>query len=257
MAYGESFRTYPTFDDQEVFELTGHSQSVIRLEPNHFEGPVAQWANDRIRKFGETIVPRQVYVEQPPYKRPHRVAWIYHEGRNTETGQEFSMHHVACDCSGDIENANSPQERQEIVDNCPGLVPVLAKQADLVNADYAINQIMEGLPYYQKEPMEEQTPKVQEFVARSILYLLEHDYRHPESWIANIENGWTLTNLMADVLKVKQNDIDWVTSEILEPEGSITVEGVVISLSQRLKDTIHAERVLREITSGQSEQLAA
>lgn len=256
MAFGESFSPYPKFDEQEVFEAVGRPETIKKLKPSNFEGPVAHWANDRMRMFGETIIPRQVYVEQPPYKRPHRVAWVYHDGFDVNTGESFQMHHIACDCSGEIDRVDDPEEKQRIMDSCPALLPVIEKQADLVNATYGVDLVLAALPYYGKTPMEEQSPETQHFVTRSIVYMLEHDYRHPESWIANVESGWTLINLMAKIFKIKPEDIEWL-AEALATQEVVETDGVVISLSQKLKDTIDADKVIREVAKIVEESLAA
>ncbi len=251
MLYGESFRAYPKFDEEEVFEVTGRAETVRRLEPNHFGGLVAHWANDRMRLYGDTIIPRQVFVEQPPHKRPHTVAWVYHEWSVDGSDRREAIHHIACDCSGEVERATNAEEREEIINSCPGLRPVMESQADAVNAAYKIGDVMSALPYYHNLPIEEQSEPVQDFVARSLLYLLEHDYRHPGEWLANIESGWTLTNLMANILKIPIQDVEAVAQELVD-DNMVVLDGMHLTLTQRQKDEIEVARRLDAIVVGSS-----
>jgi hypothetical protein len=256
MSLSESFIDYPMFDETEVREVVGTAKKVRKLGNSEFQGPVAAWANDRMRVFGETIIARHVYVVGLPKGKEHRVAWVYHEGF-TERSEPFCMHHVACDCSGDIEKADTPEEKQEIVRQCPGLQPALEHQASAVNTALGIEDILYyELKYYPKAPMEAQNDIVQEFVGASLLHLLENDYEYPRSWIANVESGYTLPNLAAKVLQVPSVDVEWIAQE-LEDEGQVVFDGQAISLSQRLKDKLDAERTARVIIKGLDDQLAA
>jgi hypothetical protein len=242
MAFDETFRPVPRFDETEVFELIGELGQVRELRPSNFEGPVAEWAEDRMRKFGETIIPRHVYVE-PTAEGPHRVAWIYHDGIEIRDGEmvTFCMHHVACDCSPEAEKAESQEEKEEILGSCSALESVIRKRAYLVNATYGMENIL-SRNYDHDRPAHEQSSPTQDFVLRSMLYLLEHDYRHPESWIANVESGWDLINLMANVMQLRPEDIRWFAGELQEKK-MVQTDGQVIELTQKVKRTIDRERL--------------
>jgi hypothetical protein len=241
----ESFRPRPKFGEEEVFGLIGKAENVIRLEPANFDGPIAAWANDRMRIFSETIVPKEVYVEQQPFKKEHRVAWVYHEGFSSATGEPFAVHHVACDCSGDVDQVQSFEEKQLIISECPGLMPVIDRHADLIDAAYHTTEILAGLNYTPGTPLREQGKTVRTFVRNSILGFLEHDYTHPESWMANIESGWTISNLMAKIFKLSPEDIDWEV-EGLAASGEVDSDGVHFGLSERHKKIMDLEKALRE-----------
>lgn len=242
MAFDETLRPTPRFDEIEVFELTGEAREVRELHASNFDGPVADWAHERMEKYGETIIPRHVYVESVGQSE-HRVAWIYHDGMELRDDEmvTFCMHHVACDCSPEVEKAETEEEKQEIIGDCPALKNVLRKRAHLVNATYGMDNIL-SLIYDQDRPAHEQSSATQHFVIRSILYLLEHDYRHPESWIANVESGWDLINLMANVMQLRPEDVRWY-AELLQEEKMVQTDGQVIVLAPKIKKTIDKERL--------------
>lgn len=245
MAFDETFRPHPNFDEVEVFTLTGQAKTVRELQPSNFAGPVAEWANERMHNFGETIVPRHVYIEPTASGEEHRVAWIYHDGLDLDAQQSFCMHHVACDCSQAVDNAETPKEKQEIIGNCQPLINVLNKRAWFINTTYGMDNVFSSF-YDPERPAYEQTSEAESFAVSSIMYMLEHDYRHPESWMANVESGWTLINLVAKVMNLHPEDVQWFT-ELLKTQDLVETDGVVISLSQRFKDGIETERKLREL----------
>lgn len=249
MASGEAFGVYPTFNEQEVFETIGRPETIIKLAPSNFEGPVAHWANDRMRMFGETVVPKQVYIEQTPYKKPHRVAWVYHDGFNIDTGEPFCIHHIACDCSPEVDRVDSVEEKQEIMNECPALIPSLDRQAQLINSAYHISEVLTALSYEPGVSMYRQNPNVQNFVARSIVYMLERDYLHPQDWMANVESGWNLISLEARIFGLSSEDIEWL-AQTLALEGILETDGTHLELSQQQKDNIEVHKRLNIIIDG-------
>jgi hypothetical protein len=256
MSIAEGFVNAPMYSTDEVAETIGVSKKVRKLESNEFSGPVAAWANDRARVFGETIIPRHMYIVELPKGRKHMVAWIFHEGF-TERNEPFCMHHIACDCSGDIERTQDLEEKQEIIRDCPGLQPALEYQARAVNSALRIEEMLYyNLGYYPKASMEEQKDAVQDFVGASILHLLKIDYEYPRSWIANIESGMALVNLVAKVHMVAPEDVNWL-AEQLQEEDEVATDGQVIALSQVTKDSIDAERTRREILRSLEDRWAA
>lgn len=254
MAFDETFKPRPNFDEIVVFDLIGRTEQVRELRPSNFEGPVAEWAEERMSKIGETIVPRHVYVDSVDNK-DHRVAWVYHDGIDMETGQSFCMHHVACDCSLEVDRAANEEERQEIIGNCPALVNVLRKRAQFINATYSMDTII-GEMYDPERPAEKQSSATQHFVVRSLVYVLEHDYRHPESWMANVESGWNMVGLLSNILHLRYEDVQWY-AELLASQELVETDGTVVSLSQNVRDTIDADKVLREVASNFETGLAA
>jgi hypothetical protein len=254
MSFDETFRFQPKIEEKEVYELTGEARELRELQPSHFEGPVAEWANERMNSLGETIVPRFVYIDQLPDEQ-HRVAWVYHDGINMENAESFKIHHVACDCSGAVDRAETQEEKQEILGNCQSLLRVLDRRAALINAAYGMDNVFDTL-YNSDEPAEEQNSKAQHFAIRSMVYMLEHDYRHPESWMANVESGWMLINLMARVMHLRVEDVQWY-AELLESQEIVETDGVAVSLSQDLKDQIEADKFIREATASFEDRQAA
>jgi hypothetical protein len=256
MAFDETFRFQSRIDEYESFRLIGVTKEYRELQPSNFDGPVAAWAEARMRDLGETIIPRHVYVETLQESgTQHRVAWVYHDGFNPDTGQSFCMHHVACDCSQEVDAAEDSDEKYEIMANCAALMRVLDKRAWLVNATYGMDNVLNHF-YDQDKSAYEQNSEAQHFVIRAMMYMLEHDYRHPEGWMANVESGWNLINLMALVMRIDPEDVTWY-AELLDSQGLVETDGTVVTLSQKLKDTIDAEKILREVAENVKASQAA
>jgi hypothetical protein len=246
MSLAESFRKYPQFSNSEVAETIGNSKSVRKLGPNEFSGPVSSWAKDRERIYGETIVPRHVYVIDLPKGQKHRVAWVYHEGF-TPDNMPFCQHEIACDCSGEIEELYSPEEKEAVIEECPGLMPALELQALAVNKALQIDDILQhALKFHKETPMDEQPELIQAFVGASLFHLLKNDYLYPRSWIANVESGWTMTALASKVLNVPGEGVEWAAGE-LEQQDIVQIESPVISLSEKMKQKLEEEKAKREM----------
>jgi hypothetical protein len=196
----ESFISQSSFSEAEVQEAIGSAKKVRKLGSNGFDGPIAAWARDRARLFEETIIPRHVYVVELPKNRKHRLAWIYHEGFD-KSNKPFCQHEIACDCSGVIEEIDTPEEAGVVMRDCPGMGPALAQQATAVNRALQIDDILQyALKYHKETPMDEQSDLVKEFVGSSLVHLLKNDFEYPRSWIANVESGWTMTHLASSGL---------------------------------------------------------
>lgn len=96
--------------------------------------------------------------------------------------------------------------------------------------------------YDQDRPAYEQSSVTQHFVIRSMVYLLEHDYRHPESWMANVESGWNLINLMANVMQIRPEDTRWYAG-LLQEQKMVETDGQVIALTPKVKRLIDKDRL--------------
>lgn len=254
MALDETFRPYSKYDELEVFQLIGRAQEVREVRPSDFDGPVAEWADRRMRNIGETIVPRQVYIV-PLAQEDHRVAWIYHDGIDIDTEETFCLHHIACDCSAEVDSAPTEEEKQAIIANCSALTNVLAKRAHFINATYGMDNIFNSI-YDREKPAYEQSSSTQHFAIRSIMYVLEHDYRHPESWMGNVESGWNLIGLLSNIMQLRREDVQWYT-ELLASQELVETDGVVVELAPKIKQAIDAEKTLREVSAQIEREMAA
>ncbi len=227
MSFDETLRPHSNFDESVVFELVGKAQEVRELRPSNFEGPVAVWANVREQKFGDTILPRHVYTERSGDEE-HRVAWVYHSGIDFESGETFSDHHIACDCLLEAEQSDSQDPILPL--DCDALRSVLNKRAWFVNATFRIDEVMKVFKDG-KAGDYEQLPAVHDFSVRTIAYLLEHDTRHPESWVGNVITGQHQVSLLSVVMQQPPEIIRWY-GELLEQTGLVEFDGETLSLTE-------------------------
>ena len=255
MAFDETFRPRVNFDETEVFALTGQAREVRELHPSHFAGPVAEWADERERNFGDTIIPRHVYAELKDGKM-HRVAWIYHQGVEfiDEGYIPFERHHIACDCLLESEHEGDT----ELMFNCEALLKVLNKRAWWVNSVYGTEDVLMQLPNLPKEALFGVSAEEMDeaFSVAAIRHLLEHDARHPEAWVANILDNEHQVSLLALVLQKPPEDVRELV-ETIEERGLIDFDGEVLQLTQEERDRIYADKVIRSITERVEEELKA
>lgn len=249
MAFDETFRPTPKINEIETFQLIGKPREFRELRPSNFDGPVAEWADWRMHALGETIVPRHVYIDSLPGGEEHRVAWVYHDGFNPDSATSYCMHHVACDCSLEVDHAETLEERAEIMSNCPSLTTVLQRRAWLVNATYGIDTILNHYTYDAQSEPEEQSPEVRQFLSGAIAQILEHDFRHPESWMANVESGWNLVNLLAVTLQIPPEHVLEYAQQ-LERMGYVELNDDAVSLSASEKARIQNEQDFQAIIKG-------
>ena len=82
MRSGKILRHWVAIDEQEVFCLIHRPVELHEVQPSHFTGRVALWAEHAERRYGDSINPVMTYVENGP----HRVSWIHHEGEDWRSG---------------------------------------------------------------------------------------------------------------------------------------------------------------------------
>ena len=63
MASGEVLRHSVSIDEQEVFCLIHKPVELPEIQPSHFVGRVASWAEYAERRYGDSINPVMTYVE--------------------------------------------------------------------------------------------------------------------------------------------------------------------------------------------------
>ncbi|HEX7633013.1 MAG TPA: hypothetical protein VF401_01660 [Candidatus Saccharimonadales bacterium] len=89
------FQQDPVCDERHAVEL--------------YEGSgIAEWASARTGKFGETVLPKLMYVTPD---LSHRVAWVRHSGLVEDLDENlvpYTKYHVVCDCAVDAEDSPHP-----------------------------------------------------------------------------------------------------------------------------------------------------
>ncbi len=223
MSLDESFRYIPKYREDEVFELTGKANEVRILEPSNFEGPMLKWATQREQQFGDLVLSRVVYKEVL-FNNPHRVAWVYHENLDFESGEHNKGHHILCDCIVEAEI----EDDIDLMFKCSALQTVLEKRAWLISNKFRMSEIFGA---YSDEEVDdfEQNPYARELALRTIAYLLEYDQLHPEGWVANVVSGQHHASLLALIMQQPPEIVRWY-AEMLESTGEIEFDGETLRL---------------------------
>lgn len=250
MAFDETFRPKLTFDNSTNYD----SPAVRQLQPSNFEGPVAYWAAERTRKFGDGFIPRHVYTEVVD-GQPHRVAWVYHDGIDPDIGETFERHHIACDCMLEAEHDGEPERMFA----CEALHRVLNKRAWVISSVYKMEDTMRAIPELPEAALfgGDRASLYDEFSMRSIGYLLEHDVIHPEGWVNNIVDGEHMASLIALIM---QRDPDEIReyAERMERAGIIKFDGETIMLTesekQRIKNDIEFCKLTKDLDIEQTSE---
>lgn len=246
MALDESFKSVQLINQWEVFELTGRPRSYRALGPSGFEGPVAEWAEKRMRDIGETIVPRIVYKVNLPDNSVHTVAWAYHDSLDMKTGEGTCMHHVVCDCEPLLEDIEDPEAKALVLGNCVPLKKALQVRSETVNRTLGIAEIFQFFRYKHDADVSRQGDDVRYFIQESIKKILEHDYLHPDSWMANVESGWQHVNMLAMTLGIPPDHLPDYLDQ-LEDEGHLTQEDVQVRLTnEAIAEIEERQQTIRE-----------
>lgn len=237
MAFDDTFKHRVKIDEEAVFGLTGKAREVLELRPSHFAGPVAEWAEERENQFGDTVIPRHVYMEVQNGKS-HRVAWVYHRGYNLDAETDYEEHHIVCDCLLNAERAGEPERMFE----CPAVFTTLTKRAAFINFTYKTDEVARA---FMDPDIDDfgQPPKYHEFNIKTMAMVLEHDLRHPESWMANLTNGMHHASSMAVILQLPREVVCWYAKS-MEQAGFIDFDGENMCLSEEQQQKI-AEDILR------------
>lgn len=239
MAFDDTFKHRIKIDEEVVFGLTGKAKEILEVQPNHFAGPVAQWAEERAEKFGDTVIPRHVYMEVQN-GRSHRVAWVYHRGYNLDTEEGYEEHHIACDCLLQIVE----QDRNEVMKECPAIFNTLTKRAAFVNFTYKTDEIARSLANPDLGDFEQ--PKTyHEINLKTMAMVLEHDLRHPEAWMANWVNGINHAGSMSVILQLPREVVCWY-AENLQEAGYIDFDGENMRLTSEHQEQILADKARKQ-----------
>lgn len=230
MAFDDTFRHSSFIDESEVFSHIGIAKPVVELKPSNFEGPMQEWADERDTNFGDSIISRLVYVDKVG-REDHRVAWVRHSGIDFENGESFCLHHIACDCILEADRDLDPDR----IFSCEALLSVLNKRGWWVSTQYRFDEV---LKYYKNPDVGdfEQSDDHHYFVTRSIAYILEHDYRHPEAWMGNIRSGCHLNSLMSVIMQKPPEVMRWY-GEIMCQAGVIDFDGEIFVLEDSAIET--------------------
>jgi hypothetical protein len=194
---------------------------IVEAQKLLFNGPLADWAKIRSDDFAETVKPKHLFIESKD-GRPHNVAWLYRSGLDFDTGEPYSFHHVACDCMSEAELREDP----ELMFSCEALGSALMKRAQQVRGYYGLPEI---LPVSSEQKM---GTGGKQLVISTMVYIMERDQAHPDSWVANYINGRHELPLLSVVLS---RDVDEIAeyASMLEEAGKLEIDnGSTIRLSQ-------------------------
>lgn len=195
----------------------------VGTQPASFDGRSAFWANATRTRYGDKIMPVTTYKFNG-----HNGSWIYHEGTDWETGEDFCLYHMVCDCAGGVEG-NSPQALVERSAMCESVIKILQKRAAFVDHTYHTGEILAVLRDEDQGDFE-QPNKFHSFAVRTIANVLELDARHPSEWPANIIQGQHQTSILATMLQLHPEVVKWY-GKLLEGEGIIDFDGETMSLT--------------------------
>ena len=225
MPSGELLRHSVRIDEQEVFGLIRKPVELPEIQPSHFVGRVASWAEHAERRYGDSINPVMTYVESGP----HHVSWIHHEGDDWQSGEHFSTYHVICDCIAGLEG-NSPQESVQHALGCNAVLHALQRRAAFVDHTYRTGEILAAL----RDPDTgdfEQSNTFHKFAVKTIGDLLELDAKHPKEWPANVMNGEHRVSVLATLFQLHPEVVKWY-GRLLEESGVIEdFAGEILKLS--------------------------
>jgi hypothetical protein len=225
MTSGGVLRHSVSIDEQEVFRLIHKPVELLELQPSHFEGRVASWAEYAERRYGDSINPVMTYTESGP----HRVSWIHHEGEDSRTGERFSTYHIICDCIAGVEG-NSPQESVAYILGCAAVLRALQRRAAFVDHKYRTCEILAAL----RDPETgdfEQPNTFHKFAVKTIANILELDARHPKEWPGNVINGEHRVSVLATLFQLHPEVVKWY-GRLLEESGVIDdFDGEILKLS--------------------------
>ncbi len=190
--------------------------NVVAAERLFFDGstvdsPLADWARLRGQDFGETIVPRQLHIVGKNGK-PHTVAWLHRSGMDLNTGEPYDYHHLACDCMPQAEIEGSMAGMFA----CESLSTALLGRAQTIRAEFGLPDILPA------DPTARMWTGGKQIVVSTMLYILERDRLHPESWMANYMSGRHELSLLSLVLNREVAELA-MYAEILQEAGKVEV----------------------------------
>jgi hypothetical protein len=224
MSSGGILRHSISIDEREVFCLIHKPVELLELQPNGFVGRVALWAEEAERRYGDSVNPVMTYVESGP----HRVAWVYHEGVDWQTGERFSTFHIACDCMTGVEG-NSPQASVDSILGCGAVLRALQRRAAFVGHKYRTGEILTAL----RDPETgdfEQPNSFHSFAVKTICSILELDARHPAEWPGNVISGQHRVSVLSTLFQLHPEVVKWY-GRLLEESGVIEdFDGEVLKL---------------------------
>lgn len=218
MAFDESFRPRHYIDEHEAFELTGKPRKYREIVPNHFDGPIAEWADYRTVEFKELIVPVMTFPEQVGGE-VHRVSWVFHSGYDAEAETDFSQYHIACDCFLMAEIAGETDSVLE----CSVLQKTINRRAAFWREELKLDKVLRACAD-SEEGRNKITLDRRFFATETIMWLLTNDYEHPESWFGNITSGEHSVSLLALVLQESPDSVRMLVEDLAE-DGRLEYDG--------------------------------
>ncbi|MBA3757959.1 hypothetical protein H0X09_03830 [Candidatus Saccharibacteria bacterium] len=231
MTSSETLGHSVTIDEEEVYSLIHNVKSVREIQPTQFTGRVAIWGEIMEQK-GNRINPKLTYMEGG-----HRTSWVENEGIDEATGEEFCIHHVVCDCSGNYDE-NSPQKVVKRTAKCLSALKALQRRAAYVDYTYRTTEVLDAL----RDPTAgdfEQSNTFHKVAVKTIANIIELDIRHPEEWPANVINGQHQASILATLLQVNPEVVKWY-GRFLEEKGIVVFDGETLTPSDDLREELRS-----------------
>lgn len=213
-------------DDAVFISFPSTSLEDQNARREFFTGDIAEWAIIRARKFGDYIIPKQMYIERLGTNEQHSVAWIEHSGVDSETGDEYRIHHIACDCVRHKSVDQIPDELALL--DCEVMDRGLIERAHFVERSLGLKSIITVFEEEKKiDPQKE--GELQDFILESMFFILKHDKAEPYYWLGNTMSGEHTVDTMSEILG-KPVEVVQMYSGILELEGRIEFDGDTMRL---------------------------
>lgn len=224
MAFDDTFRPRSFIHERDTFLLVGKPTRVHEIRANNFDGPIAEWADYRSTAFNEIVAPVMTFPEGSGDEL-HRVAWVYHAERDPGTGEVIRHnHHVACDCSMMAELSGEPDSIFE----CPTLQKTINRRASLIRGTLMLDRIFRAC-IDSEDSRSTVTLNRYDIASETIMWVLQQDKVHPESWMGNVTSGEHSVSLLGLILQEPPEKVRSLVED-LEDDGRIESYGEVIRL---------------------------
>jgi hypothetical protein len=224
MAFDDTFRPRSYIHEHDTFDVLGKPMRLQEIKPSNFDGPVAEWAEYRAAFYNEMISPVMTFPEADG-DDIHRVSWVYHAERDSETGFiNAEHHHIACDCSMMAELSGEPDSIFE----CPTLQKTINRRAGLIRGTLMLDRILRAC-----RDSEDSHSKVtldrQFYTAETIMWIMRQDREHPESWMGNVVSGEHTVSLLALIVQEPPDNLR-VLVEDLTYDDRLEFDGETVKL---------------------------
>lgn len=225
MSFDETFRPSYHFHERDVFDVLGKPLRIREIRPSNFDGPVAEWANYREAVFNDSVTPI-VTIPEGDGDDIHRVSWVHHSWLDRETESMHDQYHIACDCSMMAELEGDPDSIFE----CPTLQKTLNRRASLIRGTLLLDKIFRACRD-SEDSRSQVTLDRQFFVVETIMWIMERDRSHPDSWVGNVASGEHTASLLGLILQEPPDNVRAIAEDLVD-EGRLEFDGEIVRLPQ-------------------------